>query len=602
MAPTFQQNVHHITDGAPGIASSVRTPDQELESNLQYLKALVDSALLGQALFYRDVAIESAALVGMPVYWNTTRSQFERALAGTETDAVSNSLVASAASDVIGIVFTKTTSTLADLLVLGVSELDITNAVSGAVDAGRYYLSAGQAGFMQRQRPAASVSVLHNLGDGRVLVVPQMKDFIEDHIHYRFSLTALPAGDHVPPAADGTHSISNPDVTKPGWLPADHASFSGTAPTGAKFGYNLTEDTAVANVWPPIPLSAVNLALLSPDDDPLKGLQYVPPELVQFDQNGIWWMSDCNGQVPWDPDYNSSASSSSSSSSAAAGCPTDPGMKLWLSFVQMTYTTDKTVVTGLVSDSTLLTVTGCDGDTAVTGDLTLSLLLDLLIINADKVGYNAVKDFNATTLQLETGPIVEGLVEGQNVTLSGTTSRYLTPDDASTPVVNQGIVTVTAETDPLGRELPVELFRLDDARQRFTGIVTYIALLETQISGVMGKIHIPPAGLPNNPYVKMRVVMYAEAAGTPPAITLKETLIARPSLPWPTLPSSQTAVTFNVPSVGVVDAADYFEVESDAIQVVAGDTLFFEMERTGSDGYSGEIGLIRVGAVIQSGP
>jgi hypothetical protein len=598
MAPTFQQNIHHIQDGAPGKATSVRTPDQELESNLQYLKALFEAATLGQALFYRDVGVEADAVVGMPVYWNTTRNQFERALAGTETDPASGTLVASDASDVIGVVFSKTTSTLADLLVLGVAELDIANAVSGAVDAGRYYLSAGQAGFMQRQRPAASVSVLHNLGDGRVLVVPQMKDFIEDHIHYRFELAALPAGDHYPPSAGNPHVINNPDVTKPGWLPADHSSFNGQAPAGALFGYNLTEDTSVGNVWPPIPLDAVNLALHSPDDDPLNGLKYVPSELVQFDQNGIWWMSNCYGQVPWPADYISSESSESS----ATGCPKATAMQMWLSFVQMTYVTDKTVVTSLVSDSELLTVTGCDGNEASTGDLRLNLLLELLIADVGKVGYKAVKEFNTETLQLETGSVVEGIVQGQNVTLASTAQRYLTPGDAGTPVVYQGIVTVTAETDPLGRELPVELFRLDDARQRFTGIVTYIALLEDQVSGLMGKINIPPAGLPTNPYVKIRAVMYAEVAGTPPAVTLKQTLVPRPELPWPTLPAVQTPVTFNVPVAGIVDADDYFEVESDAIQVVAGDTLFFEMERAGSDGYSGELGLIRVGAVIQSGP
>jgi hypothetical protein len=425
-----------------------------------------------------------------------------------------------------------------------------------------------------------------------------MKDFIEDHIHYRFSLAALPAGDHVSPGAGGTHTITNPDVTQRGWLPAGHSSFGGTAPTGARFGYNLSVDAAVSNIWPPIPLNACNLAILSPDDDPLKGLQFVPPELVQFDQNGIWWMSDCYGQVPWDPDLNTGSSSSSSESQ----CPETTGLKLWLSFVQMTYATDRSTVTSLTSNSTLLTVTDANGDECSTGDLYLNLLLNLLLEDAGEIGYKVVKDFDETTLQLKTGSVIEGLIEGQNVTLTSTASRYLTPGDASTAEVHQGIVTVTAETDPLGRELPVELFRLDDARQRFTGIVTYIALLETQTSGVMGKIHIPPTGLPVNPYVKIRAVMYAEVAGTPPAVTLKKTNVARPTSPWPTLPSTQTAVTFNVPGAGAMSAADYFEVESDAIQVAAGDTLFFEIERAGSDGYSGELGLIRVGAVIQSGP
>lgn len=594
MAPTFQQNIHHIVDGAPGKASSVRTPDRELESNLQYLKSLVDAAELGQALYYRDVPVEVDALVGMPVYYNASNGRFELALAGTETDNDSATLVATAASDVTGIVSSKTTSTMADLLVLGVGEVDITNAVTVAPTAGRYYLSSSQPGILLQQRPAVSVSVLYNFGDGRVLVVPQMRDFIEDHVHYRFELAAVTAGDHVAPPPAGTHAIVNADESLPGWLPADHISFDGQAPVGAYFGYNLTEDTELAAIWPPIPLTAATLSVMAPDNDPLRGLQDVPSELVRFDQNGIWWMSNCYGQVPWPVDYTGSESSS------AAACPT-VAMRLFLSFVRMTYATDKTVVTSLTSNNALLQILGCDGAAATTGDLQLELLLEFLSSDANLTGYTVVKNFDPESLELQTGPVTEGLMAGQNITLTSTASRYLTPGDPSTKV-HQGIVTVTAETDPAGRELAVELFRLDDARQRFTGIVTYIALLDDQASGVMGKILIPPTGLPNSPYIKLRAVIYAEVTGTPPAVTLEHTLVARPVAPWSALPSAQVAATFDVAGAGAVTAGDYFEVESEAIAVVAGDTLFFELTRAGSDGYAGEIGLIRVGAVLQDGP
>jgi hypothetical protein len=591
MAPPYRSNIQHVKAEEAGKAATVRRPDAQLDQNIQYLRDLIDAASLGEALFLRDVTVESAALVGQPVYYNSDTQQFERGLAAVENNPTTNTLVATASSDVMGVVFTKTNSTLADLLVLGTATLDISNAVDGTVAAGRYYLSAGQAGMLQAQRPPVTVSVLHNLGDGRVLVVPDMKDFLEDHIHFQVALNPRPAGFHALPVVGNVHVITSPDTSVNGWLPADNAIFNGKAPDGAHFGYNITALPELDRTWPPIPLEAVQLEISKPGDatDLInQGLQRVPGALVQFDQFGIWWMSDCYDQVPWPTDF-----SGSSSSSASVSCPISSEMELILSYVRMTFATDKTVVTSLKTDSALLSIEDCDGDAASTGDLHLSLLLNFLLSSEALSGHQVVKGLDADTLQLQLGPVVEGIIAGTDVTITSTA------EDTDLGI-HQGSVTINADVDPLGRELPIELVRLDDTKERFNGNVMYLAFPADQASGLDLKIKIPPTGLPATPHVKIRIVWYGDAAGTPPVFTMTRINITRPS-GSPALPTTTTAVVFDVTAIGAIVANDYFEIESAAIPVVAGDTLFIRMDRAGSDGYSGELGMIRAGAAIQSG-
>ena len=595
----YKKSIDHIKYGAPGESKEVRTPDQQLENNIQYLKSLIDSALMGQALFYRDVTVDAATVVGTPVYWNNSTSQFEPALAAVVNDAATSSLVAAASSDVAGVVYSKTNATLADLLVLGVAPLDISAAVDGSVAAGRYYLSASEAGKLVAQAPDVSVPVLFNFGNGNVMVTPQMRDFLNDHVHFLFELTAEPAGDHTPPPSGGNHTITNPDSSKRGWLPANHSVFNGNAPTGAVFGYNLSAHDELERVWPPIPTSAVRMEIIRhrAGDDELAGLETTPPELVVFDQYGIWWMTDCYEQVPWP---NETFPNTSSASSAAL-CPVVPAMRIYLSFLRMTYLNSKNVVTSLKSDSSAIEVVDCDGNPAETGDLHLVFKLNWAQVDSGELGEDVIKSFDDTTGELKRGKVLEGLIAGPNISLSSSTTRNLDPNDPSSALVYQGIATVSADTDPTGKEIPVELYRLDDARLRFTGSVPYIAFLEDQASSLVGKILLPSSALPTSPYLRLRVLFYGDATGTPPAITLQQLLVNRPASPTP-LPSGQTAWGFDVPAVGAITSGDYFEVQSDALAFSAGDSLFFEMTRAGSDGYAGELGLLRVTAVLQDGP
>jgi hypothetical protein len=313
----------------------VSQPDRQLEGNTQYLKAALDAANLGQALYLRDQLVSSVVKIGQPVYWNYTNSRFEPAMAAVENNDL-GVLIASDSADVAGIVYSKSAATIATLLTVGTATVDLTEAVDGTPVAGRYYLSAADAGMLVAQSPPATVLVLRNLGDGRVMLDRANRIFAQDHQHISIALAVRPAGNCAVVGVGEVHTIISPDTAIRGWLPADHASFGGLAPAGAKFGYNMDAHAVLAAVWPPIPIAAVLLEMMRSDG--VNGQQQVygrvTSDLVQFDTNGIWWMSDCYNEAPWPVDC-----STTSSLSSLSACPTSIDMSLILSFVRMTFHT-----------------------------------------------------------------------------------------------------------------------------------------------------------------------------------------------------------------------------------------------------------------------
>jgi len=333
--PTWREAISHIQYGAAGRAASVSGPDRELESNVQYLKAVFDAASLAEAMFLWHQTVHPDTKIGQPVYWNYTNSRFEPALAAVEN--VAGVVAAADSADVAGIIYTKESSTCAHILTLGTAEVALTEAVDGTPVAGRYYLSAADEGKLVAQSPPASVLVLRNLGDGRVMMMPSHRLFAQDHQHISLELAAVPAGDCAIIGPGNVHVITTPNTAIAGWLPATHASFGGTAPAGARFGYNMAADAILSSLWPPIPIEAVLLEMMRSDTVGGQRQVYgrVSSDLVQFDTNGIWWMSNCYNEAPWPVDCGTVSSSSSSSSA----CPSTILMSLILSFVRMTFHT-----------------------------------------------------------------------------------------------------------------------------------------------------------------------------------------------------------------------------------------------------------------------
>lgn len=627
MAPPkkhFVSSIKHVQAGesvSAGVAS--RAPKAN-EANALFLKEVVDSIQAGEALFIREATVAPSVIEGDAVHWSAENQRFEKAIAAVEPDAESGVLVTAASSDVTGVVHTKANDTLACLAILGkhrFSDNALTNAFgSTSPEAGRYYLSSDEPGKLVKQRPPVSVQVLQVCSNGDIILNPQLRDFLEDHIHYRFELEAQPAGtvDGDAAQASGRHEIITADPSVRGWLPADDPTFNDTAPAGAVFGYNLSQHSALEKVFPPIPVAAA--AVIVDRGENLTGGTEVPlgsDGLVIIDANGIWWMSNCFGDAPWPqglvntPDSSSSSSASSQSSSSSSSlsssssafqpeCPREERMRIILNYVRMVFATDKSVVTSLApADGSPVTVVNCDGDAAKTGDLKLGLNLDLTTEDG-VLGSKVVKELT-NSLSIKTGNVTEGLIAGNgNVSLSGTVQRNLDPDDPSSPLVHQGIVSVNVTLTPAEQELDPQIIRLDDAVERFLDQIPYVGFPPGRSSGIRIRVNVPPVGLPANPKLKFRALLFGTVTGTLPSMSFDRRTLVRPTASTPTpLPTSDTSLTF--PSNTAVTAEEVIEVETSLFDIAAGDTVYATLSRSQGDGYTGEVGEVRLGAIIVAG-
>lgn len=615
------QNIKHVTPGEPVQAGVVGRPDRALDDRTAYLRQRMDAAELGRAIFDVDATVAPNVLEGQPVFWNNATQRYEQALAAVENNPSTQTLEVRPSSDCVGLCFKKKNSTLADIVLYGIVRLPaLNNAVDGPIVAGRYYLSSAEAGKLTIQRPPATVSVCYIQGakdncadDPWVVVMPQVRDFLEDHIHYRFELVARPAGVHDSAAAveTGVHLIDEPDATLEGWLPADHQIFNDKAPTGAKFGYNFSQHEALARVWPPVPLQAV--AVLWDKGLDLVGATELPlgnDGVCVVNNDGIWWMKDCYGDVPWPAHLDTTPTSISSSMGVLPDCPREDHMRVIVVFLRMVFGNDKSVVTSLepAVDSPI-TVTNCDGLPAKTGSLQLGLNLDLMEDPNESYGGRAYKEI-VTGYKLKKGWIAEGLRVGYGpIVLSGTHTRSLTVSEktnlglppTSTSQLHQGIVTVSYNDQFVEREISPQIIRLSDVLERLYLDIPYLGFPEGQDSLVRVRLNVPAANLGETLEMKIRAQIFGRGGGVNttallPPMRMFYRILPRPNGTTP-LATSDTEITFNTEVNLNIDTP--VEIESAPFSVSEGDTVLLTLSRAGTeDSYAAEVGLLRLAGIV----
>ena len=620
-------NIRHISPGEAVKADVVGRPDRALEERTSYLKDRLDAADAGRALFDVDVTIAPDVLEGQPVFWNAQTQRYERAFAAVETDPITGGLITSPSSDCVGLLYAKKSSNLGDVVLHGIVKLpSITNAAGMTVKPGRYYLSATEAGKLVQQKPPVAVIVCHVQGvkdncadDPWVVVMPQVRDFLEEHIHYRFELETTAAG--IISTSGGRLVITDPDSTAIGWLPANHAIFNGKAPPGAVFGYNIGAHVALSRVWPPQPLQAV--AMLWDKGEQLVGATEIPlgrDGLAVCDNNGIWWMSNCDGDVPWVKDLtpvvlSSSSSGSSSSAAPTVECPRDEKMRVIVVYLRMVFGNDRSVVTSLQpATGSPITITNCDDLPAKTGDLKLGLDLNLNVIPPNVSGAKVLKRIE-DGIHIRAGLVTEGLVSASNsivlrsVSEETTSKRALTTaektalgfDPGANVQAYQGLVKITFDDALAEKELGPQIIRLADAVERLYLDVPYIGFPAGQDALVRMRFIVPCAGLGVGVKMRIRAQIFGRADGTLPALTLTHRILSRPNpdpLPLPTAdispsPAFITDIT--------VDADTAIEVDSADFSVSEGDTVLITIQRPWSgtsDGYAGEVGLLRLAGIL----
>lgn len=553
------------------------------DANARYLKQRLDAAELGQLLLAPDETVESAASVGDVVYFDSGTDAFKRALAQTDTDLTTGTLVTASTAYVWGLIVAKT-GTRADILLGGLTTADFTLQSGEELEAGVYYLSGIEPGALTRQQPGVSVPVLKSDGAGRILLWPQMIDFVDRHVHYRFALTVRPAGDTTPPAVDERHVITSADSSRMGWLPADDDSFDGHAPKGAAFGYNLAAHTALQRVWPPLPLQGAYLELdRGVAAEGGHGVPLGAHNQCIIDRYGIWWMSDCYDDVPWPTDLNTTVSDSFSESiSSTPECPRLTNFLLTLWFSRPTFATDQNVVTRLSSKDARLTVR-CEGTEteASVGPLELDLDLALTVGDDDATGYLVFKELDSDTETFNRGPVVSGikaLTDNVTLTPSATVSTY-----------GVGQIGIAVTTDP-SKELDVLLVRLDRVQEAAVFDTHYLEFPVGLASSYRGRVDVPADLLIATPRLRLRFWILGRTAGTLPALTLVGRVLPRPDGGPETVPDTDSAITLTYDED--VLANQYVEVTSAEIEIDAGDSFLFEISRADDDDYAGDVGIL----------
>lgn len=594
MSVTWNDVIGHLRTGQPLSASLLSRAGREIEGNVRWLREVLDAMAAGVALTDREAVLSPDTTVGAAVYWNSAASRYEPALAGTEEDTTSHAIRATKSSYALGVVQVKHNTESGDVILLGKAAVDLTAVVDNPAAAGRYYLSGQTAGRLSARRPGVGIPVLYNYGNGTVFVQASIHDFLEDHVHFQFDLTCLPAGTTSPPDLGERHIIEAADTSLPGWLPAGHEIFNDLAPRNAAFGYNMARQPALAAVWPPLPVSGAVVIWDRGD-----GGTIVSPHLVRCDRNGIWWMSDCEREVPWPPDFDSADLSSSLSDDGSLSdggtvrCQLPADMRLTVAFTQMLFATDRSVVTSLTSlTPEKLRIRNCRNEAATTGDLFVELLLSLSVGEELREGATVFKALEDDVLI--PGLVTEGLLAGTGVLLSSTDP--LEQDDE--PTVHRGRVTVSVDANPGDREISPQIVRLSDAIERLYLDIPYLGFVAGRDSSVRLRLNIPGAGLPPTPRMKIVATCLARSSGAFPSLPLSYRRLPAPDTAT-ALPTTETDLPWTTARTVVADT--YFQVESDGIPVAPGDTVLLTLGRGRSDGYGGEVGLLRLIGLVVAG-
>lgn len=639
MSGNWLHNIKHVTPGEPVQAGVVNRPDRTLEERTEYLKDRLDASAVGQAIFDHNATIATDVLPGHPVFWNYTSHRYEKALAAIEVDQTTSMFVVLPSSDCVGMCLRKRSATLGDIVLHGIVDMpDLANAIATPITPGRYYLSAVEPGKLTKQRPAITVSVCHVQGPKdtcsdvpRVVVMPATRDFLEEHIHYRFDLYARPASDTTTLVAPGgIHIVEDANVALQGWLPASDPSFNGKAPAGAVFGYNMTTHTALANVWPPLPVQSV--AMLWDKGIALVGATEIPlgsNGLAVCDVNGIWWMSNCYGDAPWPATYDSSVVVESTNA-VPPECPREEAMRIVVVYLRMLIGNDRSMVTSLKPgvDSPVV-ITNCDGipatiDHPMTGDLDLNLNLQLEA--GESVGGQAIKAIVHDGRRLKKGWIAEGAFTlSEHLTIKGSRDepRYLTSAEldalgylpapnaartlAASKPLQQGVLQIDYTDTLVEREISPQIIRLSDTVERLYMDIPYIGLPTGQESLLRVRLNVPSANLGSGLTMKVRVQLFSRG-GTPTAeATVSPLYMTRRILPMPaTLTGRQQLITTDAdvnfwPTAGLdllIDTAA--QIESEDFDVDLGDTVLVTIGRVVENNAMPEVGILRITGLVSA--
>lgn len=579
MTTPYDPIIKKIIDGWPVDAAHTNLPIEGLERRTQYLKEFLELVRAGEALIMTDVTLEETTTwLGSPVYWNSGNSRYEGAKASFNFSAGVDYGIPNAEALVRGIVINKISGTRGDVILCGIwRDADLT-AVLASPAVGTIYLSPSENGKITQSNVPGRIPIGYYDGTN-VFVDKAELNSVNDHVHFRFELVTDPASSNSGAAklslTGGKYTIVAPDTSEQGWLPASDPSFGGLAPSGAKFGYNLAQHPELQEIWPPAPVTAASIELTNgaPPEASI-----VPEGVIEIDENGLWWMDDCQTQCPWESPYPDPAPDPNL-------CTHERKMVLW--FTKFSHLTAQSMVQSLTTcdaSPVQIEVRKClTGEAGTTGQL--CLYLDS-VINYDPTAPAdpavAIKEIVGADYRV--GPVASSVrsvsprlqVSGVDIGGKYAGDITLTLDEVS------GSIT----------DVP-ELVALDNSRQEIIQDCSYLEFPASYDSSAIYKIALPPAL--NEVNIKLVVWMLATSVdANVPSLDVAYRVFQTPSGVVSLSSTLNTLAGGLSWPFGTVSVANqYTKVESAEIVADGGDIILFKVSRT-TGGYAGNVGLLKV--------
>lgn len=570
MPPPWIPIIQSIINGEPVDAQVPNRPLGQLSQRTEYLRAIVNAIGAGKGSFDFEAALSLDVFEGAAVYWDTVKKEYALGLAAFDFSDANNFQSIAQSAFVVGVCIDKTTSTRGTVALWGrVDEVDFSISTEGSFVPGPYYLSAVDPGHLVTMRPPVGVLVMMGLDSisgtsSSAIVMPSPREMLQDHIHYKLSLTvdlAATTGD-------------------PGWFDSSDGVFGGLAPVGAIYGYLIDNDPKVKDLFPFMPPENTYLEV--------DGSGETGKFLV--DLNGIWWVDDGN-----DPDAFT---------------------LMTVYFTKMVSRTDNATVTSLrPGEGSPIVYKDCDGNPATAGDL--QSFLDVLFTEGgeEAEGFLVFKNIQEGN-KLERGPIVESIATSTLQIsfreIEGDPQGFTWPGDKG--VSGELIIDFVPDDNP-GREGEATVVALHNAREEAFESggeeIPYLALPPTEFSKITYRFDIPSEGLGLGTYkFEFWAWILATIGSLPTGVDLPPVEVLYRVVPKVTVDPGSienlTAGSFSsvVPlaineSTGRI-AFDYVRGALGNINVNPGDQVILILQRQDSDAYNGDVGILRHGFTLTS--
>ena len=556
-----------LIDCQPNQLAQINAGFARQRQNILFLKEFLEFIELGQSLFVAEATVEPAAEVGMPVYWNYVTSQFERSK--ISINVVNDSSVVMPSSEVWGIIKVKTAADRATIILDGLATIDLTASTSDANPQGKFYLT-NEAGKMSPAAANLAVPVLLATGDGRCLFRPWFAEQYQRYQISRYVLEADPAGSSS--LAGGTWTVTADD-TQRGWLPANHASFNGQAPSGFAFGYNIAAHADLAEQWPP---SAIDLVRLEwdtgqPEHGGAVSILHGPDARVLIDNSGIWWRSNCDQEVPW---Y-------STVSGSTLGCPKvyPAAMTLYLHQILAGDAVNQTTLRA-VGNGLQVTRRGTD-QVADRGDLDIKLATAFLMSDVvDNDSHLAVKTQNQSGL-LERGTVVTRVTSA---------SDGLTVASSAAGGAGNITLSLTPQTSQL---IAPQKIALDGASEESYLDTIGIGLPNGRDACYRAYFYLPPGDQRTSYRLQYEAWYAATVTGRVPELLLTQRVFFPPT---PTNGIPETATPLNGGfSAAIIQEGQYSLFRTDEFVAPPEGTVIVTVCRNAKDGdgFAGELHVLK---------